>query len=452
MLTLARVSPRVRWRCEVSIGRRHIRVQPGAAGRMLRFVLVPSGEQVLVSVKPVAISVRAGRDIVLTFDREGRLFSASVAHRAYRRGYDNRVLVRDRRGGTESPFRNLDGAGRERFFREVHQRIAILCAAIEQGAVRFPEGGPPAGEAIRDVREAFAQILAYDPARLEADARRFGSILRPLGMLPPDQALAVVLQAVEGCAWNQCSYYELYRDRPYQVKTAEEFAAHIQDVKAFLGQGLMMRRSVFLGDGNAMSLAHEPLLRVLDLVNQHFWVVGPKPPQPDLPRFMGIYTYMDAFSPLSRTPLEFEELGRRGLRRVYIGADSGHEGLLKFLGKPSYTDRAWRTICALKEGGINVGIILLLGVGGELFYYSHVHETVAFLNSLPLGEKDIIYFSPFIVHAGSAYASRAAGMNMEPLSVARMEAQRQEIVAGLQFTDPRRPPRVAQFDIRGFIY
>lgn len=421
---------------------------------MLRFIVLPSGEDVYIALKPATISVRAGGNTVLTFDREGRLFSASISHCAYRRGLDNRILVKDRRRETvqEVQYLDLTGLDRYEFLQKVHQKISSLWTALQERSVQFCPGAEPPGHVFREVRSALERILAYDPARLEAEGRRFVSILRSPGILPPDQSLAVVLQLTEGCSWNRCSYCTLYQDRPFRVKELGEFAAHIGQVKAFLGEGLALRRSVFLGDGNPMILPQDRLLQVLDLINEEFWITAADPPGPSLPRFTGIYAFMDPFSPLTRSPLDFEQLARRGLRRVYIGVDTGQNGLLRFLGKPGSAEQAWQVICTAKEGGIHVGIILLLGAGGDLFYYSHIQETVRLLNALPLGEGDIIYFSPLLVHPGSAYAHRSVEMGIRPLSPASLEEQRRAIVQALRFTNPLHPPKLAPFDIRNFIY
>ena len=58
--------------------------------------------------------------------------------------------------------------------------------------------------------------------------RRRGSrrCIGPVGILPPDQYLALVLQATEGCSFNTCTFCDLYQ-HPYRVKTADEFRAHV---------------------------------------------------------------------------------------------------------------------------------------------------------------------------------------------------------------------------------
>lgn len=420
-------------------------------------LLPPQGEPVMVSVKPVATLIRIGRDTILTFDRQGRLFSAFAGDRLYRRGFDNHVVVRDRRVAHEVPtfsFRPMVGQERQAFLGWVTAQVQRIAEAVAEGRVWPRPWQETAPGAIAQVQEVLAAILAYDPIRLEEEGRAFATLCTPPRILPPDQALALVLQLTEGCSWNRCAYCQLYRDRPFWIKSPAEFLAHMQQVKAFFGPALAIRRSIFLGDGDALSLPQQQLLECLDLIHAEFEITDPPGPAPDRdrPRFTGIYTFMDAFALHGRSPLDFEALARRGLRRVYCGLDTGHDGLLKFLGRRGRSADAWQTICTLKEGGIPVGLIVLLGAGGSFFAQSHVQETARLLNSLPLTSKDIIYFSPLVIHPGSDYDFKVLRHGIPPLSPEAMEEQRHAIIAELRFINPARAPKLAPFDVRGFVY
>lgn len=68
--------------------------------------------------------------------------------------------------------------------------------------VRRPDDGT-------ELQTAMARAAGFDAAAARADARRFGTIYGQLGMLPPDQYVATVVQATEGCACNSCAFREL---------------------------------------------------------------------------------------------------------------------------------------------------------------------------------------------------------------------------------------------------
>ena len=420
-------------------------------------LLPPQGEPALIAVKPVVILIRIGRDTLLTFDRQGRLYSAFAGDRFYRRGLDNNVVVRGRRGSQVMPtlaFHSMGDEDRQAFLAWVLAQVQRVTEAMAEGRIwlrPFQEASP---EALTQVRTALGAILQYNPSRLEEEGRAFATLCPPPRILPPDQLLALVLQLTEGCSWNRCAYCQLYRDRPFRIKPPAEFLAHIQQVKAFLGPALAFRRSIFLGDGDALAVPQQHLSKTLDLIHAEFEISQLSAPVRDCasPRFTGIYAFMDAFDLHGRSPLDFEALARRGLRRIYCGLDTGDDGLLKFLARRGKSADAWETISTLKEGGIPVGLIILLGAGGSFFAQSHVQETVRLLNALPLTSEDIIYFSPLVIHPGSDYDLKAQRLGIPPLSREALEEQRQAIIDELRYTDPERPPKLAPFDIRGFVY
>lgn len=136
----------------------------------------------------------------------------------------------------------------------------------------------------------------------------------------------MVLQATTGCTWNRCAFCSFYQDRPFQKRTPEAFREHIQAVLALLGRGRLLRRGVFLADGNALALS-EPLLPLLELVRAHF------PGEP-------VMGFLDLFTGLKKAPSWWERLGGMGLRRVYIGLETGHAPSSPSSGSPATPRRS----------------------------------------------------------------------------------------------------------------
>lgn len=105
----------------------------------------------------------------------------------------------------------------------------------------------------------------------------------------------------------------------------------------------------------------------------------------------------------------------------------------------------------LKRAGVSVGVIILLGAGGERFARQHVERTVQVLNALPLDEDDFIYFSPLVEREDWDYGRRLAEEGIRPLGDAEMWAQMEQIRGGLRFAAAE-SPRVSVYDIREFVY
>jgi radical SAM superfamily enzyme YgiQ (UPF0313 family) len=264
-------------------------------------------------------------------------------------------------------------------------------------------------DAMAEAREALARVNHYSYAALERERVAYEKIYKPVTILPPDQYLALYLQATEGCTYNACSFCGFYRDRRFHIKSLEEFRQHILAVRGFFGGGLSLRRSIFLGDANALMIPQQTLRAMFDEINQQF-SIQPRhqtKAEEDIWRaahpiyFNGIYSFVDAFSTRRKTIQDFQELSERGLRRVYLGLESGDPELLHFMGKPHSVQDVEQLVTHLKHAGVAVGLVILVGAGGDKYQDTHITGTVNLVNSLPLDQHDLIYFSELIDYPGS---------------------------------------------------
>ncbi len=392
-----------------------------------------------LSLKPGSLTVEVatpGQGIeVLSYDRAGRLWSALFDGVTYRRGLDGRMLAKRRAPGGPRERWRLAPPATWTVEQRAHTLLTTLIAALQQAQAHLQ---PPLGT---EGWEALRRAAAFDLQRSRADAERFAQVYRPIGILPPDQYLALVLQATEGCPFNTCTFCSFYRDRPFRVKSPAALRAHAQAVRAFLGAGLSLRRGLFLGDANALVVPTPRLSALIEVAHQVF-------PEP---AFASVYAFLDGFSGRRKGPSEYAALRALGLRRVYLGMESGHGPLLRFLRKPGTPEDVLATVQALKAGGVAVALIVLLGAGGARFAAAHVRDTVALLNAMPLGPEDLIYFSDLVVTEDLEYAQQAAALDLRPLDEAALRAQERAIRQGLRFPRGARP-RISRYDIREFVY
>lgn len=393
---------------------------------VFRFTI--DGEQVTISAKPGAISVMFGTYEVLTYDRGGRLWALVRHGRTYRRGLNGEILEKRRVEG-ELLRRRLSDAEAVDLIDSAAARMATLRDALAvESSVRAGANG---------ALEMIERASRFDAAAHLADKATFARVYDPVGILPPDQYMAVVLQATEGCSFNTCTFCDFYRDRRFRIKSPDEFRAHAQAVRAFLGDSLLMRRSIFLGEANALAAPTRRLEAFMDIAREE---IGALP----------VHAFLDAFTGRKKGVEEYALLGALGLKRVSIGLESGHDPLLEFVQKPSSAADAMETVATLKQAGIAVSLIILVGLGGDRFAAGHVADTVALLNRLPLGAGDIIYFSMLVERAQAPYSKRAMEAGIRPLDKTELRAQRQAIVEGLRFGSSG--PQIATYDIHEFIY
>jgi hypothetical protein len=416
--------------------------------------------RIVVALRPDSVAVSINAVPSYSFDLGGRLIGAFVAGRSYRRTLDNRLVERrwheppDEAG----PVRELPPAEARAFLEQTYTAMSDLRRSLDIG--EWQSLTTDRSAALVAARRAFDLLQQQDPDGLAADARRFLAIYQPIAILPPDQYRALVLQATAGCAYNRCTFCHFYKDTKFHRKSLPEFRQHIQAVRDYFGPAIALRRSIFLADANALVIPQRPLLALLDAVHTAFPIAPADLAGHDLVAwraahpggFDGLYSFIDAFTGRRKTQDDFAALRARGLRRVYIGLESGDDALLDFLGKAGTAADAVQVVATLKAARIAVGVVVLLGVGGGRYAEQHIAHTIEAVNAMRLGHGDIIYFSEFVDWPGSEYAQRAAAAGIVPLTGEQVRAQRAAMQAGFVFPDPTHPPKLALYDIRRFVY
>ncbi len=394
---------------------------------------------VTISVKPNCLTVSVDdpqEAMVFSYDYAGRMWTALIDRISYRRGLDGKIIAKWQTTARERERRWLPPSEAAWVEQQAHQTAETLYHAILAGSATLGEPLPPAGHLV------FERVIAFDAERSRQDVAQYHRVYKPVGILPPDQYMAVVLQATEGCSFNSCTFCTFYRDRPFRIKRPAEFRAHAQAVRDFLGPGLSLRRTLFLGDANALVTPMPLLLQIFDQVHAVY----------DVNSLGGVYAFLDGFSGERKTVADYQALAAKGLKRVYIGMESGNEALLRFLNKPSMSAEVVHTVKAMKAGGVAVGVIVLLGAGGHEYATQHVADTIRVLNEMPFDADDIVYFSELIADEAMEYTQAAYQAQLRPLTSLERIAQGEDIEAGLQFEEGQGIPHISRYDIREFVY
>ncbi len=353
----------------------------------------------------------------MTFDREGRWLYYFRRGETFKRSLGSEVHLRFRRGTRQR--RRLAEPEALDLFSEVFE----LARDLE---------GRTSGKTKRRLRE---EVLQWTPERLARESRRFQSAYQPIAILPPDQYLAVVLQATEGCTWNSCTFCNFYMAKPFRMQTRNDFESHAGKVKELLGDGLRLRRGIFFADGNALALSNERLDPLLDVACQAF-------PGRDL------FGFVDLYSGDRRTVAEWEHLVDRGLKRVYIGMETGLDELLDWVDKPGSARELEGFVGTLKEAGLQTSLIVMVGMGGREYRLRHRQASLDLLLQLPLDPQDLIYLSPFVEHQESRYQERRIAEGLTPMEEAEVQAELLVLATELR----RGGLKVGQYDIREFVY
>jgi radical SAM superfamily enzyme YgiQ (UPF0313 family) len=176
---------------------------------------------------------------------------------------------------------------------------------------------------------------------------------------PPSEADSYILQVTYGCSHNRCTFCGTYWDKPFRARPIQEV---LEDVALAQSQ-IPDTRRVFLADGNALVLATERLVTILDALASAF----------PLLRRIGIYA--NARDILGKTDAELAELQQRKLEIVYLGLESGSDEVLRRVHKGITAPEMVEAVQKLRRAAIRTSVIALLGLGGKELSEEHAQQT-----------------------------------------------------------------------------
>lgn len=384
-----------------------------------------TGDTITASLVGTSIVISPCFGESYSFDCAGRLLGLFVDGQSYQRTLDNRLLQRNKHRDELSPEQ------RDHLLKQVFCALSDLAAVVPRLALDPAE---------RDrLADALERVRTFGPERLAADGANFETLYKPVSILPPDQYLALVLQATEGCSWNRCTFCGLYRDRAFRIHSPESFRVHCEQVRDFYGEGISLRRGIFLADANALVIPMARLVALLEIAQEIFGLHdGPRP----------IYSFVSAFDVGRKSPDDWAALRALGLQRAYIGLETGDDQLLKFLNKPGTTEDAISAVRGLRAGGVSVGVIIMAGIGGDRFAESHVARSVETIEAMALDPADLVYLSNYVPAAGTEYPEQITEMSIRSLTDTEVAEQIKTLQAMIREVAPG--VKVAPYRVEGF--
>ncbi|MDO9085939.1 MAG: radical SAM protein [Anaerolineaceae bacterium] len=383
----------------------------------------------------VTISIETAKETqVFSFDKAGRLWTALLKKISYRRGLNGNVVAKWNSDRDILHRKWLNEQEKSNLLSKAHSTIQMIVDSLLVKDYFLP---PLTTKTVSELMHLAKVGVDF----YQDDLQDYHSIYKPVGILPPDQYISFVLQLTEGCSFNKCTFCTFYRDRQFRIKQPQEFENHINGVINFIGDGLSLRRTIFLGDANALVVPTNKLIPLIEVIHRHL----------DVEKLGGLFAFLDGFSGERKNAQDYKNLFQLGLKKIYIGLESGNNQLLKFLNKPGTAKEALNAVRLIKSAGISVGIIILLGAGGKQYQAAHITDTVDIINQMGLDADDLVYFSELIESEGLTYTQNAFNTNLIPLSSAETQLQRKFIEENLIFSE-RGTPHISTYDIRDFVY
>jgi len=196
---------------------------------------------------------------------------------------------------------------------------------------------------------------------------------------PPSEAHSYILQATIGCSWNNCTYCDMYRDKPtFRVRPIVESLEDIAMAGMEYGEQV---QKMFVADGDALILDMEHWEPILQLAYE------------TLPALRQVSCYATATNILEKTDAELERLRALGLRLLYIGPESGDETTMRRVAKGPRPKGAKRSdnylydthvaaAAKARAAGLKISTIFLLGAGGIERSEAHAHGSAKLITDM----------------------------------------------------------------------
>jgi radical SAM superfamily enzyme YgiQ (UPF0313 family) len=199
---------------------------------------------------------------------------------------------------------------------------------------------------------------------------------------PPSEANSLLVQATVGCSHNSCTYCAMYRqsNQKFRMRSEKEILQIIAENSS------SSYEKAFIADGNALVLPVKLLVKTIKTIYESNQNV----------RQVSIYGNVGDI--LRKKPQELKELAASGLDMVYIGFESGDDITLKRIKKGANKSKTIQSMKRLKEAGIKVSGMVLLGVGGKERSFVHAYETADMLSQ---GDPDYVGLLSLQVRPGA---------------------------------------------------
>jgi hypothetical protein len=408
-------------------------LQTGALYSLRRGFRRLVGDQIFLGVKPGAFSIYIGDAPIYHFDLEGRWQRAFIDGVHYLKSLDTTVQAIDRvRDGDNLVLKRRPLTTSEA--TKLDERIGALAIDLRNGLGSTLEPlDPPEG--VRQLDDDHVQLLLTTVASWNGEVwseqrSAYLNTYEAIPFVPPDSSSPVILQATLGPASGTAFGGEA--STTYRERSIQEFADHVQKVARLLGRGVIQCRQVFLSGPDALRISPEAFLAYLDAAIKVFPIAADRSRRrakdvdvfDDPGNLDGYHAFLHEFDRRPFSQEVWDELRGRNFKRLILGLESGSPRVRSFYGREWSNEalRDWVASCP-----VELGLVIVVGAGGEEAAESHVSQTIELVGSLPLPPATLVSLVDFDELDTRSDSSRG----FKPLDPEALAWQRAELKARL---------------------
>lgn len=233
---------------------------------------------------------------------------------------------------------------------------------------------------------------------------------------PPSEANSLILQATIGCSWNRCTFCTMFAEKQFRVRGLEGIQADVGKVYPFYRD----IDRIFLADGNALCVETGELKAILALLYSRF------------KKLERVTIYGGPIDIIKKSIDELKELKDAGLSLIYLGLESGSAEVLKMVKKGATPEMMIEASRKVKEAGIPLSVIFILGLGGKELSEVHARETGKVLSMM---DPEYAAALTLMVDEGAPIESDVMSGKLTLLGPDEVLKELKDIVVGLELTD-----------------
>ncbi len=182
---------------------------------------------------------------------------------------------------------------------------------------------------------------------------------------PPTEADTPLLEVTYGCAWNKCSFCNMYQKTKFGVSPLKDIKEDLEELKTHNPEGI---ERIFITNGDSFILPTENLIKISELIQKYF------------PDIKTISSYASINSIKEKSEEELKKISDYHYNDLYIGLESGCDKVLKLLNKGFDKHEEKSSLQKLEDAGIDYNALIMLGAGGHEYSKQHIKESVQLVN------------------------------------------------------------------------
>lgn len=234
---------------------------------------------------------------------------------------------------------------------------------------------------------------------------------------PPSESRSLLLPVTLGCSHNRCTFCATYRGIKFKIRGIDEIKTDIDRIASSFSHSV---GRVFMENGDALVCRQRMLVEILEHLNKRF------------PNMERVGSYASPQNLLTKSVDDLKALKELKLGIIYLGVETGDEGLLKRIEKGVTASQMVEAGRKVKEAGITLSVTVILGLAGDQGGDQHAIQTARILTEI---DPDFCGALTLMLEPGAPLYDQWQGGEFTPASPFQSLEELRQMIANSSFTN-----------------